>query len=180
MSKLITEPLLAPDDNRFVMFPIQHDDIYEWIKTNSKYFDLSDSMRIDMKDNTNKKVLGMFKDELTSLPMKEFTALNPKVYSFKNVSHKDFEKGKDNFKKLKGTSKVVVKNDITHGDYNEVLESGESIIPNRDGHSALWTSIHILFDNVDLTLEEIYQIINKEFCELDPEIYKEVIEELKS
>jgi hypothetical protein len=55
------------------------------------------------------------------------------------------------------------------------LESGESIIPNRDGHSALWTSIHILFDNVDLTLEEIYQIINNEFCELDPEIYKEVM-----
>ena len=32
-----------------------------------------------------------------------------------------------------------------------------------------------MFDNVDLTLEEIYQIINKEFCELDPEIYKEVM-----
>jgi putative methyltransferase len=54
------------------------------------------------------------------------------------------------------------------------LESGESIIPNRDGHSALWTSIHILFDNIDSTLEEICQIINEEFCELSPELYKEL------
>jgi len=29
MSKIQTEPLLAPDDNRFVMFPIQHDDIWK-------------------------------------------------------------------------------------------------------------------------------------------------------
>ena len=41
----------------------------------------------------------MFKDELCSSPMKEFTALNPKVYSFTNVSHPEFEEGKDNFKK---------------------------------------------------------------------------------
>ena len=69
----------------------------------------------------------MFKDELRSLPMKEWTALNPKVYSFTNVSHEDFEKGKDNFKKLKGISRVVVKNEITHDDYNKVLKDGESI-----------------------------------------------------
>ena len=48
--------------------------------------------------------------------MKESTALNPKVYSFKNVSHKEFEEGQDNFKKLKGISKVVVKKEITHDD----------------------------------------------------------------
>jgi len=29
MSKLTIEPLLAPDDNRFVMFPIKHNDIWE-------------------------------------------------------------------------------------------------------------------------------------------------------
>jgi ribonucleoside-diphosphate reductase subunit M2 len=29
MSKNTTEPLLAPDDNRFVMFPIQHEDIWQ-------------------------------------------------------------------------------------------------------------------------------------------------------
>jgi ribonucleoside-diphosphate reductase subunit M2 len=32
MSKSIQEPLLSPDDNRFVMFPIQHQDIWEMYK----------------------------------------------------------------------------------------------------------------------------------------------------
>lgn len=32
MSKTIVEPLLAPDDNRFVMFPIKHQDIWEMYK----------------------------------------------------------------------------------------------------------------------------------------------------
>ena len=32
MSKNITEPLLAPDDNRFVMFPIKHNDVWEMYK----------------------------------------------------------------------------------------------------------------------------------------------------
>jgi ribonucleotide reductase beta subunit family protein with ferritin-like domain len=29
MSKNLIEPLLTPDDNRFVMFPIQHDDVWK-------------------------------------------------------------------------------------------------------------------------------------------------------
>jgi ribonucleotide reductase beta subunit family protein with ferritin-like domain len=32
MSKTITEPLLTPDDNRFVMFPIKHEDIWQMYK----------------------------------------------------------------------------------------------------------------------------------------------------
>lgn len=32
MSKITVEPLLAPDDNRFVMFPIQYDDIWQMYK----------------------------------------------------------------------------------------------------------------------------------------------------
>mgnify|MGYP003353451021 CR=1 FL=1 len=32
MSKHNIEPLLAPDDNRFVMFPIAHQDIWEMYK----------------------------------------------------------------------------------------------------------------------------------------------------
>jgi ribonucleoside-diphosphate reductase subunit M2 len=33
MSKNVVEPLLIPDDNRFVMFPIQHQDIWQMYKT---------------------------------------------------------------------------------------------------------------------------------------------------
>ena len=52
-----------------------------------------------MKDTTNKKVLGKFKDEMNSLIIKEFTALNLKCYSIKHqhldekqVFHEDYNK----------------------------------------------------------------------------------------
>jgi ribonucleoside-diphosphate reductase subunit M2 len=32
MSKNVSEPLLQPDDNRFVMFPIKYDDIWQMYK----------------------------------------------------------------------------------------------------------------------------------------------------
>ena len=32
MSKTVPEPLLTPDDTRFVMFPIQHQDIWDMYK----------------------------------------------------------------------------------------------------------------------------------------------------
>ena len=38
MSKIITEPLLAPDDNRFVMFPIRYDDIWQMYKKQVECF----------------------------------------------------------------------------------------------------------------------------------------------
>ena len=113
--------LIYSDTDSFV-YNIEHPDIYKWVHENKQYFDLSDSKNIDIKDNQNKKVLGMFKDELCSVPMKEFTALNPKVYSF--------ESAHECSKKLKGISKVVVKKEITHSDYNNVLETGNKI--NRD------------------------------------------------
>ena len=72
-----------------LVYSIQHHDIYEWIKNNEKHFDLSDSLRHDMKNNDNKKVVGKFKDELNSLVMKDFIALNPKVYSFNHQTMKD-------------------------------------------------------------------------------------------
>ena len=34
-----------------------------------------------MKDNTNKKAPGKFKDEMNTLIIEQFTALNPKCYS---------------------------------------------------------------------------------------------------
>ncbi len=110
--------LIYSDTDSFV-YNIEHPDIYKWVHENKQYFDLSDSLNKDIKDDHNKKVLGMFKDELCSLPMKEFTALNPKVYSF--------ESAHESSKKLKGISKVVVKKEIKHSDYNNVLETGNKI-----------------------------------------------------
>ena len=66
---------------------------------------------------------------MNTLITKRFIALNPKVYSIihqhyddKNVYHENYDK-----KTLKGVSKVVVKKDITHDDYAQVLDTGEPI-----------------------------------------------------
>ena len=107
---------------------IEHEDIYEWIKNNREPFDLSDSLRPDLKDNTNKKVLGKFKDEMRSLMIKELIALNPKVHSMKHDPIKD-EEGKiiTNTKRVKGVSKTTVKKEITHEDYVAVLKTNKSL-----------------------------------------------------
>jgi hypothetical protein len=49
---------LIYSDTDSLVYRIEHDDIYEWIKENKEHFDLSDSIRSDLKDNTNKKVSG--------------------------------------------------------------------------------------------------------------------------
>ena len=92
-------------------------------------FDLSGSYREDMRDNTNKKVMGKFKDEMDGLIIKELLAMNPKVYSImhqhyddKGDHHEDY-----NTKKLKGLSKVVVKKNLTHEDYNSVLATDQPL-----------------------------------------------------
>jgi hypothetical protein len=77
----------------------------------------------DMKDNTNKKVLGKMKDEMHGLLITEFIALNPKVYSLKYQTLDKFNKIQiENKKKLKGVSKTVVEKEITHDDYITILE----------------------------------------------------------
>ena len=63
---------LIYSDTDSLIYRIENEDIYEWIKNNKGYFDLSDSLKPDLKDNTNKKVLGKFKDEMHSYPIKEW------------------------------------------------------------------------------------------------------------
>ena len=98
--------------------------------------------RRHLKDDANDGVLGKFKDEMSGKIMTEMLALNPKVYSYKYLGFvdEDTEEGKKKFiddferelieinkKKVKGVSKVVVKNDIKHDDFKHVLDSNKSI-----------------------------------------------------
>ena len=117
---------LIYSDTDSLVYSLQHNDIYEWIKNNKNHFDLSDSLRPDLKDDKNKKVLGKFKDEFNSLLIKDFLALNPKVYSINyqtlNEQNQIIDKNK---KTCKGVKSVVLKNEITHQDYQNVLETNE-------------------------------------------------------
>ena len=80
---------LIYSDTDSLVYLIQHHDIYEWVKNNKEQFDLSSSLRPDLKDTKNDKVVGKFKDELNSLVMKDWLGLNPKVYSHNHQSLQD-------------------------------------------------------------------------------------------
>ena len=67
---------------------------------------------------------------MNSLLIKEFISLNPKVYS---IIHQKYNKETketywNNKKTLKGVSKAVVKNDIEHKDYVDVISTDEVLI----------------------------------------------------
>ena len=66
----------------------------------------------------NKKVIGMFKDEVAGKQITHFVGLRPKLYSFKVEDDKVV-------KKCKGIKKNVVKKGITFDDYIRCLFSGE-------------------------------------------------------
>ena len=51
MSKTNTEPLLTPDDNRFVMFPIKHDDIWQMYKKQVDCFWRAEEIDLSMDMN---------------------------------------------------------------------------------------------------------------------------------
>ena len=95
-------------------------------------FDLSGSYREDMRDRTNAKVLGKFKDEKNGLLIKEVLAVNPKVYSIVHQHYDEEGKYHENFnaKKLKGLSKVVVDKNLNREDYNSVLTTDQPIARN--------------------------------------------------
>ena len=63
---------LIYSDTDSLVYDIFIPDLYDWISKNKNYFDLSDSLRPDLKDGANKNLLGKFKDEINGLIIKEF------------------------------------------------------------------------------------------------------------
>ena len=61
---------LIYSDTDSLVYNIQHDNIYQWIKYNKSHVDVSDSVREELKDDENTDVVGKFKDETNSLPKK--------------------------------------------------------------------------------------------------------------
>ena len=112
------------DTDSFVMH-IKTEDFYKDIAGDvERWFDTSN---YDKKDNRplpigkNKKVIGLFKDELGGKAMTEFCALRAKAYAYKlddDTEHK----------KAKGTKKCIVKREITFKNYVDALFNDEVII----------------------------------------------------
>jgi ribonucleoside-diphosphate reductase subunit M2 len=73
MSKNITEPLLIPDDNRFVMFPIKHNDIWEMYKKQIDCFWRAEEIDLS-KDSTHWDSLNADEKHFISMILAFFAA----------------------------------------------------------------------------------------------------------
>ena len=109
-------------DTDSLMYRIQTKDFYKDIsKDVESKFDTSDyptSHPSGIPTGLNKKVIGMFKDEVAGKQISHFIGLRPKLYSFK------IEDGK-NVKKCKGIKKSVVSKGITFEHYFDCLFTGD-------------------------------------------------------
>ena len=102
-------------DTDSLTYEIEADDVYQDFWNDKDKFDNSDYPESSPYFNkTNKKVIGKFKDEAAGVPICEFIGLRSKMYSY----IKDNNKGG---KTAKGIKKNVIKNNITHENYKDIL-----------------------------------------------------------
>jgi hypothetical protein len=110
-------------DTDSLCYEIQTKNVYQDMYNDKNLFDLSEinDPKFDKyKDGTNKKVLGKMKLENPNNIIDEFIGLRSKMYSIQ------FENGMEE-KKAKGIVKSVIKKDLKHKNYNDILESGKKM-----------------------------------------------------
>ena len=104
------------------MYHIHTDDFYQDISGDIRTkFDTSDyppNHKSGILTGVNKKVIGMFKDEVAGKQITHFVGLRPKLYSFKIEEDKEV-------RKCKGIKKNVVKKKIDFDDYVQCLFTGK-------------------------------------------------------
>ena len=109
-------------DTDSLLYLIHTDDFYQDISRDIKRkFDTSDYPErhpSGIRTGVNKKVIGKFKDEVSSRQITHFVGLRPKLYSFKIEDDKTVQK-------CKGVKKNMIKHEIIFEDYKQCLFSGE-------------------------------------------------------
>ena len=127
------------DTDNFVIY-IETEDFYKDIASDmDKWFDTSNYDKRDERPlpiGKNKKVIGMFKDELGGKIIIEFCALRAKAYSYR------LDDDAEN-KKAKVTKKCIVKRELTFKNYVDCLFNGEVIKRSqqifRSNHHRIYT-----------------------------------------
>ena len=140
---------LCYTDTDSLVIHIKTDDFYKDIANDVER--LFDTSNYDKKDNRplpigkNKKVVGLFKDELGGKIVTEFCALKAKAYSFliDEFTDADYEKNEIVNKKAKGTKKCIIKREFLFENYKDSLFNDEVIIRSqqrfRSDHHRVYT-----------------------------------------
>lgn len=128
---------LAYTDTDSFLFQVETDDYFADMKENLDRYDTSEFAEdnIYQLPRCNKKVPGLFKDELNGKIIREFVGLRSKMYSIRpdNIDEID-ENGKKigEMKKAKGVKKYVLDKEIKFDDYKQCLEILKDIIVKRE------------------------------------------------
>ena len=111
--------LLFTDTDSLFYHIVSEKDIYEEFWLDRELFDNSDYPESSkFFSDENKKVIGKFKDEAAGKPILEFVGLKSKMYSYTKVTGEEY-------KKAKGIRKNVIKKNIRHQDYLDVLNNNK-------------------------------------------------------
>ncbi len=114
MKKYSENIQLCYTDTDSLVYHIQTEDLFADMNKDSDLYDLSNFPKEhELYSETNKKVIGKFKEEEAGNIISEFIALRSKLYSYLT--------DKDCIKKCKGVKKQIVKNEITFEEYRKVL-----------------------------------------------------------
>ena len=97
-----------------------NNDVERWFDTSN--YDKNDKRPLQI--GVNKKVIGMFKDELGGKIMKEFCALRAKTYSYLMDDNSEV-------KKSKGTKKCVIKRRLMFENYKDSLFNNKTILKSQ-------------------------------------------------
>ena len=109
-------------DTDSLTYEIETKDVYRDFWNDKDRFDNNDYNKESPFYNTaNKKVIGKFKDEAAGVPVVEFVGLRSKMYSYV----KDNEQ---TARTAKGIKKQVIRKNITHYNYIDVLFNNKQIM----------------------------------------------------
>ena len=97
-----------------------NNDVERWFNTSN--YDENDKRPLPI--GKNKKVIGLFKDELGGRIMKEFCALRAKTYSYLMDDNSEV-------KKSKGTKKCVIKRRLMFENYKDSLFNNKTILKSQ-------------------------------------------------
>ena len=115
------------------------DDVEKWFET-SRY-DEHDKRQLPI--GNNKKIIGLFKDELGGKIMKEFVAIRAKTYSY--LMHDDTE-----HRKAKGTKKCVIERRLVFENYKDCLFNDKIILKSQKKKSKVIIIMYTLNKSVRL------------------------------
>ena len=149
--------LCYQDTDSFII-EVETEDVYKDMSEMKEYFDFSDYPKDHfLYDETNKKKVGYFKDELNGKILVEYVGLKPKQYSYKTEDNQET-------KKSKGVKKYVIKS-LGFDDYKRCLFDNEIM---RKEQFMIRAKMHKIY-----TIRQNKMVFNKD----DIEEYKRHIDD---